>query len=152
MISIEFSRGVSEVLDILNHIEEKYVKKIPIKFMQFLESNKADSYVPNLDHSKKIYEMNLSEKAKNILAIIYMNYWCTPEQKADFIRNIENNEKNYKNALKENYDSSNIFNTKSNVQTNEEIKENSCNQIAEIKKESAFKKIIMKIKTILHLT
>ena len=68
MSSLEFSEGITETLDILKHMDKSYTDKIPKKFKDFLEKNKSDSYTPHLDHSKKIKEMNLKEKTKDILA------------------------------------------------------------------------------------
>ena len=36
MVSVEFSDGISETLDILNHMEKTYIDKIPRKFLEFL--------------------------------------------------------------------------------------------------------------------
>ena len=52
MISGEFSEGISETLDILNHMEKDYIHKISPQFINFLENNKSKSYICNLDHSK----------------------------------------------------------------------------------------------------
>lgn len=43
-------------------MDKSYKDKIPKKLKDFLEKNKSDSYIPNLDHSKTIKEMNLKEK------------------------------------------------------------------------------------------
>ena len=40
MISSSLAEGISETLDILNHIDKSYVEKIPLKFIKFLEENK----------------------------------------------------------------------------------------------------------------
>ena len=79
MVSAEFSEGISETLDVLNHMDKSYIDKIPEGFKEFLYNNKSNNYTSNLDFSKKINEIKLKEKTKNILATIYLNFWCSSE-------------------------------------------------------------------------
>ena len=147
MVNIEFSEGISETLDILNHMDKLYTDKIPRRFKEFLENNKSVNYISNLDHSKKINEMNLKEKAKDILATIYINYWCNPQQKADYNDLLKQNERKYQDKLREKYNTDNIFKNQNNV-SNEVVN----NNVDMVKyKESTFRKIINKIKNILKL-
>ena len=150
MSSLEFSEGVTETLDILNHMDKSYTDKIPKKFKDFLEENKSDSYTPHLDHSKKIKEMNLKEKTKDILATIYMNYWCNAEQKENYIKTLKQNEEKYQEELKEKYNPDNIFKNKTQktIQQEQPVQENV--DLVEVK-ESFFTKFIKKLKGILHI-
>ena len=150
MSSLEFSEGVTETLDILNHMDKSYTDKIPKKFKDFLEENKSDSYIPNLDNSKKIKEMNLKEKTKDILATIYMNYWCNAEQKENYIKTLKQNEEKYQEELKEKYNPDNIFKNKTQktIQQEQPVQENV--DLVEVK-ESFFTKFIKKLKGILHI-
>ena len=150
MSSLEFSEGVTETLDILNHMDKSYIDKIPKKFKDFLEKNKSDSYIPNLDHSKKIKEMNLKEKTKDILATIYMNYWCDAEQKENYIKTLKQNEEKYQEELKEKYNPDNIFKNKTQktIQQEQPVQEDV--DLVEVK-ESFFTKFIKKLKGILHI-
>lgn len=150
MSSLEFSEGVTETLDILNHMDKSYIDKIPKKFKDFLEKNKSDSYIPHLDHSKKIKEMNLKEKTKDILATIYMNYWCDAEQKENYIKTLKQNEEKYQEELKEKYNPDNIFKNKTQktIQQEQPVQENV--DLVEVK-ESFFTKFIKKLKGILHI-
>lgn len=109
MVSVEFSESVVEILDILNHMEKIYIDKIPKKFMNFLEENKSKSYKSNLDHSKKIKEMHLKEKTKDLLATIYVNYWATQDQKNRYINILSENECKYQKELRQKYNPDNIF-------------------------------------------
>ena len=64
MVSVRLAEGISETLDILKHIDKVYVEKIPLKFIEFLEKNKSKTYVSNIDHSKRLNELNLIKKRK----------------------------------------------------------------------------------------
>ena len=150
MSSIEFSEGVTETLDILKHMDKSYTDKIPKKFKDFLEKSKSDSYIPHLDHSKKIKEMNLKEKTKDILATIYMNYWCDAEQKENYMKTLKQNEEKYQEELKEKYNPDNIFKNKTQktIQQEQPVQEDV--DLVEVK-ESFFAKFIKKLKGILHI-
>lgn len=155
MVSVEFSEGISETLDILNHMDKTYIDRIPKKFIEFLNNNKSADYISNLDHSQKINEMNLKEKTKDILATIYMNYWCDSQQKANYSNLLKQNENNYQEELREKYNPDNIF--KKNNQTQDIVQDNISNEVISDNvamveyKESILKKIINKIKSIFHI-
>ncbi len=149
MVSLEFSEGITETLDILKHMKEADVNKISKGFMDFLEKNKSTDYVPNLDHSKKLNEMDLKEKTKDILATIYLNYWCNDEQKADYLKVLKENEKKHQEELREKYNPDSLFNNKTTARVNNEPpKENVA--LVEVK-ESILTKFIKIIKKIFHI-
>lgn len=75
MVSKEYSIAVAEVLDILKYTDEELVKKIPEKLMRFWKNNKSKTYIPKLDHNKKLSEMQLTPKTKSLLAMIYLKYF-----------------------------------------------------------------------------
>lgn len=149
MVSVEFSEGITETLDILKHMKEADVNKISKGFMEFLEKNQSKDYVPNLDHSKKLNEMNLKEKTKDILATIYLNYWCNDEQKADYLKVLKENEKKHQEELRARYNPDSLFNNKTTTKVNNEpSKENVA--LVEVK-ESILTKFIKIIKKIFHI-
>ena len=142
MVSIEFRESISEVLDILNHMEKTYTDKIPKKFKEFLDKNRLENYISNIDHSQKLNEMNLKPRTKDILAVIYINYWCTNEEKIDYIKLLNENQKKYQAELIKKYDSDDIF------KKSKEIQENTIREELSIVtyKETIYRKIINKIK------
>ena len=103
MMTLQFRQSITEVLDILEHIEKSYTDKIPEKFKNFLKDNKLDTYEPKLDHSKKLNEMELNKDTKNILGIIYSKYWCDKSQRTDFMTKIKLNEIVHQKKLREKY-------------------------------------------------
>lgn len=109
MVNIKLAEGISETLDILNHMDRSYVDKIPIKFREFLEKNKSKIYKPNLDHSKTINEMNLKNKTKDILTIIYMKFWCTPEEKKNYFNILAENQIRKEKEARIKYNPDNLF-------------------------------------------
>ena len=109
MVSVALREGISETLDILNHMDRTYTDKIPKKFRDFLEQNQLEHYQSQLDHTQSLSEMNLQEKTKDILAVLYMNYWCNPQEKKDYIRLLNDNERKYQAWIREKYNPDNLF-------------------------------------------
>lgn len=137
MISTKYREAIADVLDILDHMEEEDQEKVPQKFIDILKENVAKNYVPKIDYSKRLVEMELSEEARSILGVMYRHYWCPEEKKADFEKRITQNEIEFQKAIREKYNPNGIF--KNTVREEELINENS--NLVEVKKESIFRKI-----------
>ena len=149
MFSNEYGEAAVEVLDILDNTNESDVAKIPKSFIKFLVDNASEDYRVNLDHSKLISEMNLKEKTKEILGVIYINWWCDKKDKENYKKQIKELEIKRQEETKAKYNPNNIFENKSKIQvyTNETKIDTVPNEsVAMIEyKESIFKKIWNKI-------
>lgn len=117
MVSIEYRQAISEVLDILEHTKKEDVNKISPEFIKFLNENSDKEYIPNLDHMKRIKDMNLNEKTIGILSIINSKFWCSNEQKEKFKNKLKENEIQYQTELREKYNPDNLFKDKVKVST-----------------------------------
>lgn len=149
MFRDEYGEAAVEVLDILDNTNKEEVAKIPSSFIKFLVDNASEDYVVNFDHSKPISELNIKEKTKEILGTIYINWWCDNNQKEQYKKQIEEQEKREQEQLREKYNPNNIFENKKSAQISNEIQEevNSKNEALAIvnNKENIFKKIINKV-------
>ena len=150
MANIEYSKAIVEVLEILEYSDDNILEKIPKKLIKFWKRNKSKTYKPNLDHDKSISEMNLKDKTKSILSMIYLNYLFNDEESKKIKSIINHNEEIYQTELVKNYNSqylekeqniANIIN-KNTKSTSITIIEN---------KESIFKKIINRIKRFFNI-
>ncbi len=154
MVSVEYSEAIVEVLEILQYSEDNIIEKIPKKLIEFWQRNKSATYRPNLDHSKSINEMNLKNKTKSIITMIYLNYLCDDVEKNDINLTLENNEEKYQRELREKCNPDNIFkkNNKSH-EIAENVTENVTeNNVAMVEyKEPIFKRIINIIKSFFHI-
>ena len=112
MVSMKYSEAAVEVLDILKCTREEDVKKIPKKFIEFLENNKSETYISKLEHTKDIKEMKLKPETEAILGLIYMKYWADEEEKAKFQEKIRKNEITYQEELNSKYDVEKLFKQK----------------------------------------
>ena len=100
MVSKELSEGISQTLEILHNVPQSLIDKIPKKFLEFMEKNKSKT---NVSRSQ------LKEKTKDLLAIIYMNYWCNEQEKNEYISILNKNERNYQKSLREKYNPDDLF-------------------------------------------
>ena len=149
MFSNEYGEAAVEVLDILDNTNKSDVDKIPTSFIKFLVEIASEDYKVNLDHSKKIYEMNLKEKTKEILGVIYINWWCDKKDKENYKKQIKEIEIKTQEEINEKYNPNKIFENKSKIQevTNEAKTDKVQNETVTMieYKESILKKIWEKI-------
>ena len=121
MVSAEYSEAIVEILDILKNSDDTIYKRIPNKLIEFWQRNKSTTYKPNLDHSKPLNDMELKEKTRDLITMIYLNYLCDDNEKKAMINILKNNERNYQLELREKYNTDNIFkNRKKEIVVKEE--------------------------------
>lgn len=104
----ELKRASSEVISVLNILPKELTNKIPQKLYNYLIQISDKDYIPMIDLDTSIYNQKISDKAKDILIIIYREYWCTEEERKLIDKNISENEinnrgKNNFSYIAENY-------------------------------------------------
>ncbi len=112
MMDKDFKIGLAQVSDILNHMNKSEKNKISQEFLDFIEEYKDKDYIPEFDYSKEVDDLGINKNAKNILAIIYMKYWCNSQQKKDFIKILKENEKKYQEELRRKYNPDEVIKKK----------------------------------------
>lgn len=155
MLSEKYSEAAVEVLDILNHMGKEDYDKVPSKFINMLEESASKDYVCELDYSKRLIEMDLSEETKALLGVMFRNYWCAEEKRAAFESKISENERKVQEELREKYNPDNIFGNNSSTSSDEntssnesEVQSSESSQnmgMIEIEEKSIFKRILNKI-------
>ena len=143
MVTVEFSEAITETLYILNHMKKIYRDKIPEKLMNFFEENKSKTYEIEFEYYKKLNEINLKEKTKDILAVIYMNYWITESEKNEYQKILINNEEKKQEKLRQKYNPDNLFKKQQNIVENKV-------ELVEYK-QSIFKRFVNRIKSIFNI-
>ena len=107
----------AEISEILNNIEKKTYDKISLNLIRFISNNKNNEYVFKLDYSKNLLEQNLLPETKIILGIIYRDYICSVEERAELIE-IESKILNeLEKANREKYSPDNLFKNKKTFET-----------------------------------
>lgn len=139
MVDIKLSRGITETLEILKHMDEMYTKKLPKSFIDFLQSNKDISYNPKFDC---VQINDISRETKVLLGIMYLKYWSNEFQQKNFLHTLYQNQKKSQEELNKKYDLEKLF-KKNRIYIESKEQEN-LHMIQY--KENIFKKIIFKIK------
>ncbi len=144
MLSIEYKSSISEVLDIINNMEDIYREKISTKFMEFLVKNQNENYMNHMNPNLEINEQIKGKKTKEILAIIAYNYWYNEEQREEYKKRLKENEEIHQQELRKLYDTYNLF------KRNRESEDTNNMQIMVVQKKKWYQKIFEKIKGILR--
>ena len=152
MITNDLKIAFKEVNEILNNIvPEEYVSRIPKKFRSILIELEDKNYVFNVDLDKNIDEQNITEKTKDLITVIYRNYWCNDEEKKELDMILTENEKKYQEELSKIYNPDNLFKKKehlNNIPENNTSENNEATSLVEIKELNFFQKIFDKIKNL----
>lgn len=138
MLNTLYRNSFSEIIDILKHMKKEDVQKISPEFLEYLRKNASKTYIPNLDHSKTIKEMELSPRTKAILALIYKKYWSNMEVNK-IPKDINLNDVNIDVHVENNTVAEQIVATEAKDETKTELM---------LHEESFFEKILNKIKSI----
>lgn len=144
MVTKEFAEATREINIILSYLPTEYVEKIPLKLRTFFENVESKEYIPDIDPYKQLDEQNLKAKTQTLLTIIYRNYWCNEQEKAELDKILIENDKRYEEALREKYNPDDIFQNRKK----ESIVLEDTNLPIEVKKENFLKRLIKFIKRI----
>ena len=151
MIAIDYQIAYMEVLEILKHISVNDYKKIPEKRLRLFEKYAKKDIDFQYDSSKTLDEQDVSEKAKILIAILYRDYWATDEQRKKILAIEQAYQEKIEEEKREKYNPDSIFKQTNNKEM--EIKQDTItNNTSMIEyKESIFKKILSKFKSIFRI-
>lgn len=125
-LDTEIKKAYSEVYEILKLVDKEYFDKIPKKFVEFLEREKDNNYIPNINENISLEEQKLLNDTINILAMIKLDYWCSSEEeKSELLKLLNENEKKHRENINEKYNPENIFEKTANRENKDlvEVKE-----------------------------
>jgi len=152
-----YYNAYTEVYEILSYMPINYIKKLPIELLNLFEQKRNKDYKYCVNIKKKINEQDMLDETRSILAVLYRDFWSTPEKKEIILQKEKIERDVYQNELRKKYNPDNIFQNNSQL-IKRKIQDNSTdskvfnNNVAMVEyKESIFKKIMDKIKNILHL-
>lgn len=74
----------TEIDEILNQLDIKYVEKIPQKLRELFKEEKIEDYHPKIDMNIPLVEQNLKRDTIVLLALLKINYWCKDEDEKKF--------------------------------------------------------------------
>ena len=133
----EFKKRLTEVDEILNHLDIDEYNKIPKEYIDIIKENKDNNYIWKYDETKKLKDQNVSDDTIAILSYINMEFLLNDKQK-EFV-----NKLNFFNELKKQnsykYDYNDIFKKDNKQSLNNNI------QIGSVHNEGILHKIIKNI-------
>lgn len=138
----EYRIALSEVNALLKLSNMEVVHNVPYKLRKYIVQNMDKTFKVNVDMSKSLEDQNISNKAKNILALIYRDYLVTNEEKKQLIINEKQMQTERQKQIRELYNPENVF--KKNYEINEQ--QGSTAMIV-IKEKNIFSKVLHKIKS-----
>lgn len=141
MIDNLYKNAFKQVYEILQNTDTELVKKIPAKFIEFLQNNMNTDYQTNIDNNIDIDKQVLLPETEDILALIYRSYWATDEEKQEFSDKDKQELEKIKENIKSEYkDITEIFQKRKNI--NNFTLDNS---LVVIPKENFIQKLLKKI-------
>ena len=76
-----YTKALTEVDEIINHLDIATLEKIPISFRKFVKTTKNQDYRFEYKDKLPLTEQGLSDEAKAIISLMYRNYMCSKEEK-----------------------------------------------------------------------
>ena len=138
------NRVLSEMKEILKYITKDMYNKIPDDIKNIINSYSSEDYEFKYDCSKDLKEQQISEDTKKFIGYLHYNYWADSESKKRIEDAWKKNEEKYNNIFEKNSEIDKVElknNEKSDIQEELSLVE---------KKESFFKRILNKIKSLFN--
>lgn len=132
----------AEVFEILSYMNKKTVMKIPYDVLKFIKENRNKEYISKIDPNNIFNPDNISKEAKEILAVIDIEFLESEENKKEKLKIYKQNERKYQKETSSNYSITDIWNNKNKDNQKEIILNQS---IQEYKGIRWYQKIIIKI-------
>lgn len=140
----EYREAFSEVAQIINLMPSNLANKIPLRFMQIIEAEKSKTYMSNI--TEPIEKCQLKDETTIMLAVIYRDFLCSKEERANLIARDTNNLEEFEKKLREKYNPDNIFKNRSTTQYSKEEHQTGEMAIVEYKEKNFLQKLFDKIK------
>ena len=146
----KYARAYTEVLEILKHIPENELEKIPRTELQFYESNRDKNYRYEYDKNLAVDKQQISREAHTVIVAIYMNYFASERQKGIIDEILKQNSFKEEKIKNEKYDIDKIFekNNREKKKENSDINVENLPVKLNTKEEGFIRKIINKIKSL----
>lgn len=121
-------RIYSEVYSIINLMDDKYKKRLPLKLYELIDKERVITYNPVFDPKISLIEQNISREAIAMLVLLQLNYWCdTDEEKEEINKMLKENTTKVQQKMREMYSSENIFKNLNEAREKLKEKENIAN-------------------------
>ena len=93
-----------EIYEILKYIPKNELAKLPNGFIKFIEKNMDKNYVYKVENIRDFEKQQMLKGTRTILAILYRDYWATPQKKQEIIARDKKQIKEKQEADRKKYD------------------------------------------------
>ena len=93
-----------EIYEILKYIPKSELNKIPNGFIKFIEKNMDTNYTYKVENVQDFEKQPMLRGTRTILAILYRDYWATPQKKREIIERDQKQIKEKQEADRKKYD------------------------------------------------
>ena len=130
VITIDDIRAYAEVDYIINHMNQKYIDKVPQRMKEFFSSLKDPNYVVKINPYVPLQNQGLQRYTLEIIALLHLKYWCEDEERKQELYDIMlKNQRRLEEQMREKYGVEKLFdNASAKVISNENGLNNSTNQ------------------------
>lgn len=144
MVDEKYGIPYSELLEILKYIPIEDYNKIPKEKIEIFETYANKEYVFHYDPSKTLKEQNVSNITKELIILLFRDYWATETQRNKIIAKQNYDRMKLEEKKKEKYNPNDLF-KKNDINKNilNQSKENM--QVIEYKELKWYQKIYTKI-------
>ena len=146
MITIQDRQAFADISIIIKMMPKNMQQKIHTDFINLIEKYKDTNYISKINSNVPLKNQQLSETTEAILALIYRDYLCSPDERNILLQKELQELDTIEYEKKKKYE---IDFKKNNSQKDIKIQDTA---LIEYKKESIFSKIINKIKHFLKFT
>ena len=151
----EFCQSLKEVYEIIKLSDSEVRNKIPYKFKRYVYKNMDNTYDVKIDRNKSLVEQEaISGTTKSILALIYRDYLVDSNKNEELKKEELKIAAKVEEKKREKFDTRRLF-QKINIeeahnQDVQDIKNKNENMMLVEIKESFFKKILSKLKSLIR--
>lgn len=146
-----YNKAFREVVEILKHVPEESVQKIPQDMRDMFEEEMDKNYKFEVKDNVEFEDLELLDETRAILANVFRDYWATPYQRERILEKEQYDRQKINEEKQQKYNPNNLFSRK-NINDTEELKNtNSENLPAEVKKEKFYHKLINFIRKIFKM-
>lgn len=122
VITIDDIRAYAEVDYIINHMNQKYIDKVPKKMKDFFATLKDPNHEVKINPYVPLQNQGLQRYTLEIIALLHLKYWCEDEERKQELYDIMlKNQRRLEAQMKEKYSVDKLFsNSSSKLEETEE--------------------------------
>lgn len=137
-----YNKAFKEVVEILKHVPEESVQKIPQDMRDMFEEEMDKDYIFEVKDNVEFEDLKLLDETKAILANIFRDYWATPYQRERILAKEQYDRQKVDEEKQKKYNSNDLFKRKNINDTKEIESSNNENLPVIVKEEKSYHKLI----------